>query len=182
MTVQRHDYKNKPKSTNVSYPTFIPFDTTSTNEDPPVETKQKVITKMVKEKARQNTRDQKVKLSKSKSNTQTYSIHSEDIDIKRPSTTSRLDTNDNVTFNTLIKPTRSLDKISHSYTKLCTNIVPLSNPSFHFAKQFESIHHYSKYRYQHSSYISDNEEQIIEIDTENCPLEDIITHRFIEQI
>ena len=187
MTAQQRDYKYKPNS----YPTFIPFDSTSMNEDPLVETKQKVLTKMVKEKAGQNIRksivkrDQKVKYSKSKSNTQTYSIHSAEdvsVEIKRPNTTSRLDTDDNAILNTLIKPTRSRDKISHSYTAVCTNIVPLLNPSFHSAKQFESIHHYSKYRYQQSSYISDNEEQINEIDTENCPLEDTITHRFIEQI
>jgi hypothetical protein len=112
-----------------------------------------------------------------------------------------LETNDNAVASAFIKPTRSPNKISRklikqtpSYTTTCANIIPLSNTTFHpkdhpfiintlpnpDLKEIK-LHHYSKYRYQHTN-ISDNEEQIIETDTENCPFEDIFDHRFTKQI
>ncbi len=47
------------------------------------------------------------------------------------------------------------------------------------SKMLQSIRHYSKYCYQHSN-LSNNDEQINEIDPEKCPLKDILNQRFIQ--
>ena len=77
----------------------------------------------------------------------------------------------NSSNNILIYP------IQHSITEAMPN--PNQKETKIHSKLFESIHHYSKYGYQLPNK-SDNDEQIIETDSENCPLEDIFSYRFIQ--
>jgi len=97
--------------------------------------------------------------------------------------------NDNTTLNTFIQPIKSLNKISQKpvnevfYSKDCPFIIEAMHRSDSeeiksHSKTRQSIRHYNKYRYQHSD-LSDNDEQINEIDSEKCPLEDILNDRFI---
>jgi len=73
--------------------------------------------------------------------------------------------NKNAIASTFINPTISVNKISQKPVKQISSYITPFN--------------YSKYCYQHSD-ISDSEEEITEIDAENCPLEDILNRRFIQ--
>ncbi len=157
-------------------------------------------------------KNQKIKISRSKSNTQTYSIHSEEDQstrTRKSTITSVSNLNDNAITSTFIKPRRSLNKISQKsieqillHTEPFTNTVPFSNHVLYskghpfiveamhssdlkktrsHSKMLQTIRHYTKYCYQHSD-IHNNEKQITDIDTEKCPLEDILDHRFTKQI
>ena len=94
---------------------------------------------------------QKINLCPSKSNTQTYSIHSEE----GPSPTSR------------VVPSIETLSVEGTYA----GNLKASKSSSSTVRQ--SVRHYSKHCYQHSD-TSDNEEQTTD---ENCPLEDILHHR-----
>jgi hypothetical protein len=75
--------------------------------------------------------NQKIKLSKSRSNTQTYSIHSEEglpTQIHKPTATSMSNMNGNANTSMCIKPTRSLNKILQKPVKqIHSHIAPSTN-------------------------------------------------------
>jgi hypothetical protein len=155
--------------------------------------------------------NQTIKLSRSKSNTQSYSIHSEEglpSETQTPATTSVSNINGNAVPAMFIKPPKSPHKIFVNlnnetllHTASSTNNASCSNTACHSkgrpfiiealespdlkeiksrSKILPSIRHYSKYCYQNSD-ISDNEEQITDMDTEYCPLEAILHDRFRQQ-
>jgi hypothetical protein len=195
----RHKSMDRPKSTNVLSSPLVPFDTCSTIEQ--TKNRRKKIRNpltdllpILNSHRINQEKNQKIKLSRSKSNTQTYSIHSEEglvVPTRKPITNSASNMNDNA----IVKPTRSLTKISQkplkhipSHTTSSNNIVPVSNGicnsigrPFIMKTRYQSIRHYRKYCYQHSD-ISDNEEQMTETDTENCPLENILHQRLVQKL
>ncbi len=114
-------------------------------------------------------KNQKIRLSRSKSNTRTYSIHSEEgLSAQKYIKQIPLHT---------ISSTETVS-LSHDHPSILETMHGADRKTSQFPlKMPQSIRYYSKYCYQHSD-ISDNEEQI----TENCPLEDILNHRFLQPI